>query len=114
MSSNHLEVRKLLIALAGKVGTCQERLDEQAVGNALYGLQVIPLPYRHSVIVPLRSSSLSFPLSSPLFSPLYHLSIVVSPLLCLHCCVSISPGIIPKYSNYFKHAIFTPLSRLTH
>ena len=107
----------MLIALAGKVGTCQERLDEQAVGNALYGLQVITLSsFRYCP--PTVFFSVFPPVFSSVFPPLlsFHccVSIVVSPLLCLHCCVSISPGIIPKYSNYFKHAIFTPLSRLTH
>ena len=66
----------MLIALAGKVASCQERLDEQAVGNALYGLQVPPPP------PPVPSYLFLSPL---LFSPSLPISpsLLFSPLLCL-------------------------------
>jgi len=39
MSSDVPEVREILRVLSPKIGSCQEALDAQAVGNALYGLQ---------------------------------------------------------------------------
>lgn len=38
MTSDHEEVRLLLAVLATKVGQCQELLEAQNVGNALYGM----------------------------------------------------------------------------
>ena len=39
MSSEHLEVRSLLVVLTGKTMDCQQKFNAQAVSNALYGLQ---------------------------------------------------------------------------
>jgi hypothetical protein len=41
MSSDHVEVRSMISALSGKVHSCKESLDAQAVGNGLYGMQGI-------------------------------------------------------------------------
>ena len=39
MSSEHIEVRQLISALTPRFADCQERLRDQEIGNALYGMQ---------------------------------------------------------------------------
>ena len=39
MTSDDKEVLNLLKLLTGQIGSCVEPLNDQAVGNALYGLQ---------------------------------------------------------------------------
>ena len=49
MSSNSMVVRHLLEVLVSKIESCEENLTAQAVGNALYGLQVY-IVYRISLM----------------------------------------------------------------
>ncbi len=41
MNSTNMEVRCLLNVFASKIESCNKPLDAQAVGNALYGLQIM-------------------------------------------------------------------------
>ena len=38
MSTEHIEVRRLIVSVTGQVSACQGLLDDQSISNALYGL----------------------------------------------------------------------------